>query len=236
MIVAAHRGFSSRAPENTLSAFRLAVAFGCPWIELDTQLSADHVPVVFHDEMVTRCTNGSGKVRELSLAELQTLDAGIKFAEAFRGEPIPTLEQVINVCEPSGVQLNIELKFHHAKDIGPLCDRVAALIERLGTPSELLLFSSFSILALKRMQQRLPEIRRGLLWKKVPQDALEQLRALEAYSAHCNYKYLTESQTRMLKQAGYPVFCYTPNLPEEVEPHRKWGVDMVMTDCPDRYR
>ncbi|MGK4724840.1 glycerophosphodiester phosphodiesterase, partial [Salmonella enterica] len=57
MKIAAHRGFSGKAPENTLVAFKMAIDFGCEWIETDVQLTADHVPVLIHDKTVNRCTN-----------------------------------------------------------------------------------------------------------------------------------------------------------------------------------
>ena len=79
MKLTAHRGLSSLAPENTLSAFKKAIQFGCDSIELDVQLSADHIPVVFHDQTVNRCTNGQGKVSDLTWHELRLLDAGLWF-------------------------------------------------------------------------------------------------------------------------------------------------------------
>lgn len=53
---------------------------------------------------------------------------------------------------------------------------------------------------------------------------------------HCNYQYLTQQQAAMLKQAGYEIYCYTPNDPKEVKDFEAWGVDMLITDVPDIYR
>ncbi len=86
MIIAAHRGFAARAPENTMAAFRQAAEFGCLWIETDVQLSADGVPVLIHDETVNRTTNGSGKVTDLTLRELRALDAGLWAGEVYQGK------------------------------------------------------------------------------------------------------------------------------------------------------
>ena len=236
MRITAHRGFSSLAPENTIIAFKEAIKYGCNWIELDTQLSSDRVLMVIHDETVNRCTNGNGKVRELSLAELRKLDAGLWYGPDFRNELIPTLEEAIILCEHNNVHLNIELKCYDEADTELLCDKVTELIQRLGTPSDLLFFSSFSYEALRAIQSRLPDIRRGHLWQKVPQDALDKLQTLDAYSANCDYRFLTQQQTQLLKEAGYKVFCYTPNFPELVEKLWDWGVDMMITDCPDQYQ
>jgi len=70
-LIIAHRGDSANAPENTMAAFRLALEKGADGIELDVMLSADGVPVVIHDSTVDRTTNGSGRVRELTLDQLR---------------------------------------------------------------------------------------------------------------------------------------------------------------------
>jgi glycerophosphoryl diester phosphodiesterase len=235
MMITAHRGFSSRAPENTLSAFDQAMTFGCPWIEFDTRLSSDDIPVVIHDETVNRCTDGNGRVRTLRLEELKTLDAGLWFGETFRGERIPTLEEVLALCEPHHVQLNIELKGESDTDLTLLCDKIVALLEKRRFPATQLLFSSFSYLALKTMQDLRPDIRRGQLWCRVPADALNILQSLDAFSAHCDYRFLDQNQVNRLKSGGYQIFCYTPNCPKSVEKHQAWGIDMVITDYPDAY-
>ncbi len=77
----AHRGFSSRAPENTIAAFDLAIDAGFDNIELDVHLSADGVPVVIHDDALDRTTDGSGQVSSLTLPELRALDAGAWFGD-----------------------------------------------------------------------------------------------------------------------------------------------------------
>jgi glycerophosphoryl diester phosphodiesterase len=79
----AHRGASAHAPENTLAAFELAVAQGADGIELDAKLSADGHVVVIHDATVDRTTDQRGRVKDMSLAELRSLDAGIFFAEKY---------------------------------------------------------------------------------------------------------------------------------------------------------
>src|SRR5712691_1124701 len=99
----AHRGASGEAPENTMAAFRRAVEVGVTYVELDVHATRDGQVVVIHDEALERTTNGQGKVREHSLAELQQLDAGYWFSAdggqqfPFRaaGVRIPTLAEVL---------------------------------------------------------------------------------------------------------------------------------------------
>src|SRR5512143_1463332 len=93
-VVFAHRGASAHAPENTLAAFELALAQDADAIELDVKLTADGQAVVIHDPTLNRTTGSQGSVKNMSLAELKSLDAGSYFSETYRGEKIPTLEEV----------------------------------------------------------------------------------------------------------------------------------------------
>src|SRR5512137_910870 len=88
-LILAHRGASRRAPENTMAAFRLAVQVGADGVELDVQLSRDGEVVVMHDGRVDRTSDGHGRVRDLTLAELRAFDAGRWVAPEFAGERIP---------------------------------------------------------------------------------------------------------------------------------------------------
>src|SRR3954467_9018503 len=102
MLIYAHRGASAIHPENTLRAFRHALAIGADGIELDVHATADGTPVVIHDRDVERTTDGAGYVDEMPLARLETLDAG-------DGERVPTLAAVLELVG-AAVQLDIEIK------------------------------------------------------------------------------------------------------------------------------
>lgn len=97
--IIAHRGFSAIAPENTLAAFDLAIKYGANSIEFDVQLSAEGVPVIFHDTTLDRITRTSGKVRDKTLEELNALDAGAWFDRRFSGEKIPTLKSALTILK-----------------------------------------------------------------------------------------------------------------------------------------
>lgn len=115
--VIGHRGNRVTAPENTLPAFRQAVEAGVDAVEFDVRLSADGVPVVFHDPTLERTTDGRGAVAALPLAALQELDAGARFTPdggrtrpwAGRGVHIPTLDELLDLL-PSTLPAIIELK------------------------------------------------------------------------------------------------------------------------------
>ena len=94
MQVLGHRGARGMAPENTMAGFEICANLGVGF-ELDTQLCFSGEPVVFHDDTLERCTNGSGRLKDYSLTQLKKLDAGSHFSTQFRGEAIPTLGEVL---------------------------------------------------------------------------------------------------------------------------------------------
>lgn len=101
--VIAHRGGPAYAPENTLAAFRQAIADGVDWLEFDVQMTSDGELVVIHDTTVDRTTDGTGAVADMTLAQIQALDAG-------EGERIPTFAEVIDVAKAAGVGILPEAK------------------------------------------------------------------------------------------------------------------------------
>lgn len=107
--VSAHRGASATHPENTRSAFREAIRLGVQQIELDVCLTKDKHLVVIHDATVDRTTNGTGKVADLTLAEIKRLDAGSWKGPQFAGERMPTLAEALAVM-PDNIWLNLHLK------------------------------------------------------------------------------------------------------------------------------
>lgn len=105
----AHRGAMSTHPENTLPAFHEALRLGAHMIEFDIQLSRDGALVLMHDSTLDRTTDGRGKASDLTLAELRSLDAGVRTHERFAGTRIPTFEETLAMM-PRGVWLNCHLK------------------------------------------------------------------------------------------------------------------------------
>lgn len=229
-----HRGVAAEAPENTLSSIRKVKPHGMEWVEIDVQLTADGVPVVFHDATLDRCTNGSGRLAAISLAELIRLDAGSYFAPNYQGERVPTLMQVMDQVLQDGLNLNIEIKVYRDTDIPALCDAIFGDIQASDLPFDKLLFSSFSLEALSYCYEHFPDIRRAILWEEIP-DNWQEFRELASYSIHCDYSLLTEQKAREVKDSGFILKCYTPNDPNQVSEHWGWGVDMMITDSPLPY-
>ena len=105
----AHRGAMDTHPENTIPAFLEAIRLGAHMIEFDLQLTKDSVLVIMHDETVDRTTNGHGKIANLTLVDIQALDAGIKKSDRFAGVHVPTFEETLAIM-PRNIWLNCHLK------------------------------------------------------------------------------------------------------------------------------
>lgn len=106
----AHRGLSAGFPENTLAAFRNAIAGGVDAIELDLRRTADGEIVVLHDETVDRTTDGHGLLSRMALREVRALDAGRHAGDRFAGERVPTYQEVLDLARESGVALLLDIK------------------------------------------------------------------------------------------------------------------------------
>ena len=108
--IIAHRGYSGRAPENTLAAIRAALDAGADAVEFDLHTTADGVPVLLHDETLDRTTDRSGPVAEVELAGLAGADAGSWFSADFAGEPVPPLADALALLADESVAIYPEVK------------------------------------------------------------------------------------------------------------------------------
>lgn len=130
IMIVGHRGVRNLYPENTMVSFRAALALKLDLIEFDVHFSKDRHLVVCHDRDIDRTTNGSGLIRDMTLAQLRTYDAGIKKGPEFAGEKIPTLEEVLTLMANADyeVLLNVEIK-----DYDPdVVDATVAMLRRFG--------------------------------------------------------------------------------------------------------
>lgn len=99
----AHRGYSSVAPENTLPAYKLAKQNGFNYVECDICWTSDNIPVLSHDTTIDRCSNGTGSIASMTLAQLKTYDFGSWKSSAYTGTKIPTFEEFIELCRDLGL-------------------------------------------------------------------------------------------------------------------------------------
>jgi glycerophosphoryl diester phosphodiesterase len=228
----AHRGASAHAPENTLAAFELALRQGADAIELDAKLTSDKHVVVFHDLTVDRTTEGTGRVKNLTLAELRRLDAGSHFDFAFRGEPIPTLDEVFKAVGQLCF-INVELTNYDAIT-DSLPGKVASLVKRHKL-SRRVLFSSFNPIALIRIRRLLPECPIALLAQPGKNGAWARGWAgrLIGYQAlHPELSDVTPTLVEGVHHRGCRVNVYTVNQENDMRHLFALGVDGIFTDDP----
>ncbi len=109
-LVLAHRGGAAEAPENTLVAFRHAIAAGADWFELDVQASADGVPVVIHDATLDRTTDCTGPVADYTMAELRSCNACADFCTEHPFVPLSSLDEVLDALADESIRIMIEIK------------------------------------------------------------------------------------------------------------------------------
>lgn len=232
--VMGHRGAALLAPENTLASVRAAADAGATWVEIDVYLIAEGGLVIFHDDTLDRCTNGSGVTREARPTEVVELDAGSWFSTDFVGEKVPTLLDALECIQSLGLGLNLEIK-HDAADVENIVPAVMAMLRDHWQDNDRLMISSFNLAALEMCYEIDPQRHLAPLYEDIPEDWQEQLFGIEAYSLNCDYSRLTEAQARAVKAAGYKLLCYTVNDPQTVEAHWAWGMDAVITDDPTRF-
>jgi glycerophosphoryl diester phosphodiesterase len=231
--VIAHRGFSGRAPENTVAAIREAIEIGADMAEIDVTLTADNRVVVIHDETLQRTTNDSGNVAEHDFDEIRSLDAGSWFAPQFAGEKVPTLSEVLDLVKGQ-ILLNVEIK-SEAVDRG-ISDKVAAAIKERGMTDQVIV-SSFSPTALEQMHAVAPEIRTAVLYNKElqrGQDPVEIVRGLGASAFNIRGSRLKAKMLRSCREQGIPVAVYTVDKPRKMKRWVKKGIDAIFTNHPDR--
>ncbi len=233
--VQAHRGASALAPENTIAAFRKAAEQGAKWVELDVALLGDGTLVVIHDVTIDRTTSGSGALGDMGRADLDGLDAGSWFDDAFAGEPLPTLDAVIVELRELGLNANVEIKQHaHHRSLDQLVRTVQAAIGRRAPQTEIMI-SSFDPEALRAMQKLEPGLEMAMLWERPPEDWEAQLAAIPASTIHMHYKALSIGLLEETSKRGIKVRAWTCNNPVQLMSFWDAGLAGVITDDPSLF-
>jgi glycerophosphoryl diester phosphodiesterase len=229
----AHRGVSTLAPENTISAFKMALELNLAGIELDVQLSKDGHLVVCHDENVERTTDSKGFIKDLTLHEIIKLDAGSWFDRKFAGEKIPTLEEVLELIGGRNVVLNIELKSGIVLYEG----LEKKLLDVLGKYNflERTIFSSFNHYCLLKLKELNSKVRIGILYYAGLVDPWEYGKKLGAYSLHPFFPSVTETMVQNCLKENLKVIPFTVNDKNMAKKLVDWGVEYIITDVPQEF-
>jgi len=247
-IVIGHRGCAGEAPENTLAAFESGLAAGAAILESDIHLSRDGVPVLIHDDVVDRVTEGTGSVADLSLDEIQRLDAGHRFTRdggrtfPFRGRGvrIPTFEEALRAFP--GVRFNIEIKSDRPGSVEATVD----LVMRNRREASTLLTAAEEPL-MSRLRRHLAERDAPLAQGACTADVLAVIRscadgskpdtpamALQIPDEFAGRPLITPALVEHAHRYGIQIHVWTVNETDAMASLLDLGVDGLVTDYPAR--
>lgn len=235
----AHRGGGDAAPENTLVAFEVGFQAGFRAFECDVKRSADGVLWLLHDDTLDRTTDARGPAAPWRWESLQLLDAGGWHSLRFKGEPPPTLDQVLAFAAQRGAWLNLEIKPNPGEDVltGDAVARRAAqwMEEHPEVPKPLL--SSFSLSALQAARAALDalhaDVSLAYLVEVYDTKALKQAVALQAEGLHMHWQQISPGVVAAVHGAGLALRAYTVNTADTSKELLAIGVDGLFTDHMD---
>ncbi|MFT4232543.1 MAG: glycerophosphodiester phosphodiesterase family protein [Leucobacter sp.] len=228
--IISHRGAAAVAPENTLAAMSVAIDQDVEFVETDVRLTSDGVPILMHDPELDRTTSGSGPVSERTFAEIRSLDAGSWFSPDFVGEPVPTLEEFLDLLAPSTTRALIELKGEWTPEqMEVVIDllRSRYMVNRVA-------LESFELPTLEELQRIAPEFARVLLTREWDEGTVQEAVALQVSAVGARTR-LYEARPELLERlraAGIGALVYTLNTEKRWEEAQERGVDLVITDDP----
>lgn len=218
MLIMGHRGAKGELPENTLLGFEKAISLGLKAIELDIHSTSDGELAVIHDDTVDRTTNGSGSVNDLSLAELQKLDAG-------QNQKVPTLMEAFDLLLPANLEIQIEVKD------GKTLSALTKLIEQT-KQKELLTVISFHHGWLKDFKERMPKIKTACLLYGRPLNAPDIAKSCHANGISFNIGFIDSGLREQTKKAGLSLTGWNANTLEDFQEMKALELDYLGTDVP----
>lgn len=225
-LVIAHRTTMGHAPENTLLGIRRAIEMGCDGVEIDVRLCADGGPVLIHDDQLDRTTNATGRIADLTLDELQDIDAG-------DGERVPSLSEALALVD-GRLLVVVELKVTPGDDVAALSDAVLAEIERADALTWTWLWSFDSDTVIE-LANRAPQGRRIAHLCLSPTPDIWQIAAeyqLDGISMHGSG--LTAEQVQACRAHDMAAFVWTVNESADIERCIDLGATGIVGDYPER--
>ena len=225
-LIIGHRGAMGHETENTLASVQKAMDLGVDMIEIDIFNIKSGETIVFHDDTLERLTDAEGKIEDWNYSELMkvSLDGGHK---------IPKLQEVLNLIDHK-VILNIELKG------AGTTDRVNFIINHYikekGWKLNDFLISSFRWDELKAMRALNADIPIAVLAEDDPADAIGIATELNAEAFNPYFEKLTPENNLKIQEAGFKIYTWTVNEPEDILKMKRFGVDGIITNFPERIR
>lgn len=224
--IAAHRGFSSAAPENSLPAMNLAVDFMADYAEIDVQCTADGQVVLFHDASVRRFTGRNTKVSDMTLAEMKEIDLGKGYDDEYAGTQVPTLAEALE-CAKGRIHLLIELKRNDASD--DLAQQVVSLVEEYGMENNCI-FQSTDYRYLYQLKQINPDLTCGIIISSAFGNVYTSNPNIDFFCVRSAF--VTGSAVRSVQKSGKQIYAWTVDTRDEMERMKRLSVNVIITDYP----
>ena len=231
MRIYAHRGNSSVYPENTMISFRSAVELGADGIETDIHLTKDGILVITPDEEISRVSDGTGMVKDLTYEELLKFDFGLWKDEKFRGEKIPRLDDLLDLLEGTEMILNIEIKMGFV--LYPGIEEKLLETIRLRGFMDRVIFSSFNHYSLARLKSLDGSAKVAPLYEEGIFEPYNYARTFGADYIHPYYKSVDQSIIEECHKKGIGVNLWTVNDKDVAKYLESIGVEGIITDYPE---
>lgn len=231
--VIAHRGASREAPENTLPALRRAIEIGADGVEFDVLLTRDKVPILAHDDDLSRISHHRGYAHETPFATVRSLDVGSRFGPGFAGTTPPTLAEALELLGAHKLLTIVEIKPQPGL-LGAAAQIVGGVIEDVAMRGPLLL-SSASIRLLRECRARHPQIPRALILKRRSCAFFFtglSLHLAGATAVHPSVRALKPGLVQGQHRHERAVRAWTANDTEEIDQCLSLEVDGIITDDP----
>ncbi|MFS8650803.1 MAG: glycerophosphodiester phosphodiesterase [Caldibacillus sp.] len=252
-LVIAHQGGKGLAPSSTMPAFQKARSLGVDVLEFDVHMTSDGHLVAIHDPTVDRTTDGSGKVNDMTLAEIKRLDAGYSFQDEHgsypyrgKGVTIPTVEEIFSATSDPDMLYIIEIK--HTNDPAlyeEIATKLWGIIEKFRL-EERVIIASFdqniidTVLKISRGQALVSagkkEATKFVLTHKLFLNGLYRpgVDALHFPLKSSGFNLVDKKLIRGAQRRGMQIHYWTVNDPETMGKLLELGADGIMTDYPDR--
>ena len=236
--VIGHRGAAAYAPENTIEGIHTAADMGVEWVELDVKLTKDQVPIIFHDEILERTTNGSGLVAETTYEQIKQMEAGSWFGDSFAGIKIPTLEEALDALIERDLGFNLEIKPCPGREV-ETTEAALDILSQIWDDHNRLLISSFNPVCLETAQHIAGDWSRGLLLAPEGEEEIinpdwkDLADHLDVKTVNLGTSITTQDIVREIIELDMRVLVYTVNDPIDARQYQAWGVECVFSDEPD---
>ena len=240
--VISHRGANHYAPQNTLPAFERSLQLGVDGFETDVHITKDGVPVICHNYTIDETSNGMGRISSYTLSELKQFDFGAYYSPKFKGTPIPTLDEFLELVASSDLEImNIELKSPKEKETG-IAEKTIEAVKKHNLFDRLLIssFDSRLLVEAKKIDSR---CKTGFLYSPNHLDAVKMLVAPIAFAKkigadalHPMDIYVNPLYVKAAHNAGIKVNVWTVNSERKIRQMIRCCVDGIITDCPDRVK